>query len=144
MPRSKQQICRRPGTRRQTRARLLELMRQQAGALMTSKGQVWVAPQRSDHRRPVTPAEHQARLKASKILRSKETNRINFLKGEEIGARLGLRTDLFYFAAIAASISLTAISRPTKIDLEIMWWPMLNSVISGIAARAPTFLVVSP
>ena len=41
-------------------------------------------------------------------------------------------------SAIAFRISRTAPSRPTKIERDTMLWPMLNSVISGIAATAPT------
>ena len=76
--------------------------------------------QRSDRRKQVILAERRERPRALKIPRSRETNRNEFLKGEEIGAELSFRADLFYSFAIAAIISLTAKSSPTKIDLEMM------------------------
>ena len=47
------------------------------------------APQPSGRLKRVTLARRRERPRESKILRSKETNKIEFLKGEEIGARRG-------------------------------------------------------
>ena len=42
----------------------------------------------------------------------------------------------FHLRLIAARISRTAVSNPTKIARAMMLWPMLNSVISKSAHRA--------
>ena len=55
----------------------------------------------------------------------------------EAGALGGASTISFYVALgfIAAFISLTAVSSPTKIARAMMLWPILNSVISLIRAN---------